>query len=121
MGKAEEAKEEAKPKPKRKPRSMALADFLTTDLGVFSGRPFQRFCDSKTASLRMFCLTSRYRAVLAGRYGLKHLTIKSPLRLLTLAALLPVTVITVDSVAYTVRETRLIDDGLLCEVSLQKT
>ena len=31
------------------------------------------------------------------------------------------TSITVDSVAYTVRETRLIDDGLLCEISLQKT
>ena len=31
------------------------------------------------------------------------------------------TSITVDSVAYTVRETRLIDDGLFCEISLQKT
>ena len=29
--------------------------------------------------------------------------------------------ITVDSVAYTVRETRQIGDGLLCEISLQKT
>ena len=31
------------------------------------------------------------------------------------------TSITVNSVAYTVRETRLIDDGLFCEISLQKT
>lgn len=29
--------------------------------------------------------------------------------------------ITVDSVAYTVREVRLIDDGKLCEIALQKT
>jgi hypothetical protein len=29
--------------------------------------------------------------------------------------------IEVDSVDYTVRETRLIGDGLLCEISLQKT
>ena len=29
--------------------------------------------------------------------------------------------ITVDGVAYTVRETRLIDDGRMCEVSLMKT
>ena len=29
--------------------------------------------------------------------------------------------IEVDSTDYTVRETRLIDDGLLCEISLQKT
>ena len=31
------------------------------------------------------------------------------------------TSITVNSVAYTVRETRLINDGLFCEISLQKT
>ena len=29
--------------------------------------------------------------------------------------------ITVDSVAYTVRDNRLIDDGVFCELSLQKT
>jgi hypothetical protein len=29
--------------------------------------------------------------------------------------------ITVDGTDYTVRETRLIDDGVLCEISLQKT
>ena len=28
---------------------------------------------------------------------------------------------TVDSVDYTVRETRLVGDGLICEISLQKT
>ena len=97
---------------------MALADFLTTDLGVFLNDPFAVSATSGATTGNV--LLDQPSQVLAGDMVLStdyQITAKAS----DFGTLTAGTGITVDSVAYTVRETRLIDDGLLCEISLQKT
>jgi|TARA_R100000084_G_scaffold108228_1_gene70365 hypothetical protein len=97
---------------------MALADFLTDDLAISLNDPFavSATAGSTTANVILdqpgevlangMVLTTDYTATAkAADFG----------------ALLRGDSITVDSVAYTVREVRPIDDGLLVEISLQKT
>ena len=97
---------------------MALADFLTTDLGVFLNDPFAVSATSGATTANV--LLDQPSQVLAGDMVLStdyQITAKTS----DFGTLLAGASITVDSVAYTVRETRLIGDGLLCEISLQKT
>ena len=97
---------------------MALADFLTTDLGVFLNDPFSVTATAGDTTAHV--LLDQPSQVLAGDMVLStdyQITAKAS----DFGSLVAGDSITVDSVAYTVRETRLIDDGLLCEVSLQKT
>ena len=97
---------------------MALADFLTTDLGVFLNDPFAVSATSGATTGNV--LLDQPSQVLAGDMVLStdyQITAKTS----DFGTLLAGASITVDSVAYTVRETRLIGDGLLCEISLQKT
>ena len=97
---------------------MALADFLVDDLGVFLDDPFAVSATSGATTAKV--ILDQPSQVLAGDMVLStdyQITAKAS----DFGALTAGTSITVDSVAYTVRETRLIDDGLLCEVSLQKT
>jgi len=97
---------------------MALADFLTDDLAVFFDDPFGVSATSGATTAKV--LLDQPSQVLAGDMVLTtdfQVTAKAS----DFGTLLAGASITVDSVAYTVRETRLIGDGLLCEISLQKT
>ena len=97
---------------------MALADFFTTDLGVFLDDPFAVSATSGATTANV--ILDQPSQVLAGDMVLTtdfQITAKTS----DFGTLLAGASITVDSVAYTVRETRLIGDGLLCEISLQKT
>ena len=97
---------------------MALADFLTTDLGVFLDDPFAVSATSGATTANV--LLDQPSQVLAGDMVL-HTDYQITAKASDFGSLIAGASITVDSVAYTVRETRLIDDGLLCEISLQKT
>ena len=97
---------------------MALADFLTTDLGVFLNDPFAVSATSGATTGNV--LLDQPSQVLAGDMVLStdyQITAKAS----DFGTLVAGDSIEVDSTDYTVRETRLIDDGLLCEISLQKT
>ncbi len=97
---------------------MALADFLTDDLDIFFDNPFGVSATSGSTTAKV--LLDEPSQVLAGDMVLTtdfQITAKTS----DFGTLLAGASITVDSVAYTVRETRLIGDGLLCEISLQKT
>ena len=97
---------------------MALADFLSNDLDVFFDAPFGVSATSGETTANV--LFDEPSQVLAGDMVLTtdyQITAKAS----DFGTLTAGTSITVNSVAYTVRETRLIDDGLLCEISLQKT
>ena len=97
---------------------MALADFLSNDLDIFFDNPFGVSATSGSTTAKV--LLDQPSQVLAGDMVLStdyQITAKAT----DFGTLTAGTSITVDSVAYTVRETRLIDDGLLCEISLQKT
>lgn len=97
---------------------MALADFLTADLDVFFDNPFAVSATSGATTGKV--LLDQPSQVLAGDMVLStdyQITAKAS----DFGTLLSGASITVDSVAYTVRETRLIGDGLLCEITLQKT
>lgn len=97
---------------------MALADFLTTDLGVFLNDPFSLTATSGSTTAHV--LLDQPTEVIAGDMVLTtdyQITAKAA----DFGTLVAGDSITVDSVAYVVRETRLIDDGLLCEITLQKT
>lgn len=82
-----------------------LADFgVTVSSGAVSGvgildMPGEAILDGMVISTdyRIRCLASEFGALAWGA------------------------AITVDSVAYTVREVRLVDDGVFCEITLQKT
>ena len=97
---------------------MALADFLSDDLGVFLDDPFGVSATSGSTTAKV--LLDQPSQVLAGDMVL-HTDYQITAKASDFGTLTAGTSITVDSVAYTVRETRLIDDGLLCEISLQKT
>lgn len=97
---------------------MALADFLTDDLGVFLDDPFGVSATSGSTTANV--LLDQPSQVLAGDMVL-HTDYQITAKASDFGFLIAGASITVDSVAYTVRETRLIDDGLLCEISLQKT
>ena len=97
---------------------MALADFLTNDLGVFLDDPFGVSATSGATTAKV--LLDQPSQVLAGDMVL-HTDYQVTAKASDFGSLIAGASITVDSVAYTVRETRLIDDGLLCEISLQKT
>ena len=97
---------------------MALADFLTDDLDIFFDNPFGVSATSGATTAKV--LLDQPSQVLAGDMVLTtdfQITAKTS----DFGALLAGADIEVDSVDYTVRETRLIGDGLLCEISLQKT
>ena len=97
---------------------MALADFLADDLDIFFDDPFGLSATSGATTAKV--LLDQPSQVLAGDMVLTtdfQVTAKAS----DFGTLLAGASITVDSVAYTVRETRLIGDGLLCEISLQKT
>ena len=93
------------------------ANFLADDLAVF----LDDFAVSATAGgTTAKVLLDQPSQVLAGDMVLStdyQITAKAS----DFGSLVAGDSITVDSVNYTVRETRLIDDGLVCEVSLQKT
>tara|TARA_X000001382_G_C3155803_1_gene174507 strand:+ start:782 stop:1075 length:294 start_codon:yes stop_codon:yes gene_type:complete len=97
---------------------MALAGFLTTDLGVFLDDPFAVSATSGATTANV--LLDQPSQVLAGDMVL-HTDYQITAKASDFGSLIAGASITVDSVAYTVREARLIDDGLLCEISLQKT
>jgi hypothetical protein len=97
---------------------MALADFLTDDLDIFFDDPFGVSATSGSTTAKV--LLDQPSQVLAGDMVLStdfQITAKTS----DFGTLLAGADIEVDSVDYTVRETRLIGDGLLCEISLQKT
>ena len=97
---------------------MALADFLTNDLDIFFDNPFGVSATSGATTAKV--LLDQPSQVLAGDMVLTtdfQITAKAS----DFGTLLAGADIEVDSVDYTVRETRLIGDGLLCEISLQKT
>ena len=97
---------------------MALADFLSNDLDIFFDNPFGVSATSGDTTAKV--LLDQPSQVLAGDMVLTtdfQITAKTS----DFGTLLAGTSITVDSVDYTVRETRLVGDGLLCEISLQKT
>ena len=97
---------------------MALADFLTNDLDIFFDNPFGVSATSGSTTAKV--LLDQPSQVLAGDMVLStdfQITAKTS----DFGTLLAGADIEVDSVDYTVRETRLIGDGLLCEISLQKT
>ena len=97
---------------------MALADFLTNDLDIFFDNPFGVSATSGDTTAKV--LLDQPSQVLAGDMVLTtafQITAKTS----DFGTLLAGADIEVDSVDYTVRETRLIGDGLLCEISLQKT
>ncbi|WP_291810704.1 hypothetical protein [Limnobacter sp.] len=97
---------------------MALADFLTDDLDIFFDNPFGVSATSGSTTAKV--LLDQPSQVLAGDMVLTtdfQITAKTS----DFGTLLAGADIEVDSVDYTVRETRLIGDGLLCEISLQKT
>ena len=97
---------------------MALADFLTNDLDIFFDNPFGVSATSGSTTAKV--LLDQPSQVLAGDMVLTtdfQITAKTS----DFGTLLAGADIEVDSVDYTVRETRLIGDGLLCEISLQKT
>ena len=97
---------------------MALADFLTDDLDIFFDNPFGVSATSGSTTAKV--LLDQPSQVLAGDMVLStdfQITAKTS----DFGTLLAGADIEVDSVDYTVRETRLIGDGLLCEISLQKT
>ena len=97
---------------------MALADFLTDDLDIFFDNPFGVSATSGATTAKV--LLDQPSQVLAGDMVLStdfQITAKTS----DFGTLLAGADIEVDSVDYTVRETRLIGDGLLCEISLQKT
>jgi len=92
-------------------------DALANDLGVFLGD----FNVSATAgSTTANVILDQPSQVLAGDMVL-HTDYQITAKASDFGSLIAGASITVDSVAYTVRETRLIDDGLLCEISLQRT
>lgn len=92
-------------------------DALSDDLGVFLGD----FNVSATAgSTTGNVILDQPSQVLAGDMVLTtdyQITAKAS----DFGSLVAGASITVDGTDYTVRETRLIDDGVLCEISLQKT
>ena len=97
---------------------MALADFLNNDLAVALNDPFavSATAGSTTANV----LLDMPGEVIAGGMVLSTdytITAKNT----DFGTLVSGDSITVDSVAYTVRENRLIGDGLIVEISLQKT
>ena len=97
---------------------MALADFLSSDLDVFFDAPFGVSATSGDTTAQV--LLDQPSQVLAGDMVLStdfQITAKTS----DFGTLLAGASITVNSVAYTVRETRLIGDGLHCQISLQKT
>ena len=97
---------------------MALADFLTDDLDIFFDNPFGVSATSGATTAKV--LLDQPSQVLAGDMVLTtdfQITAKTS----DFGTLLAGASITVDSVDYTVRETRLVGDGLICEISLQKT
>ena len=97
---------------------MALADFLTDDLDIFFDNPFGVSATSGSTTAKV--LLDEPSQVLAGDMGLStdfQITAKTS----DFGTLLAGADIEVNSVDYTVRETRLIGDGLLCVISLQKT
>ena len=97
---------------------MALADFLSNDLDIFFDNPFGVSATSGDTTAKV--IFDRPTQVLAGDMVLTtdyQITAKTS----DFGTLLAGASITVNSVAYTVRETRLVGDGLHCEISLQKT
>ncbi len=97
---------------------MALADFLSDDLAVALGDPFAVSATAGATTANV--LLDMPGEVLAGGMVLSTdytITAKKT----DFGTLVSGDAITVDSVAYTVRENRPIGDGLLVEISLQKT
>ena len=97
---------------------MALADFLSDDLDIFFDNPFGVSATSGATTAKV--IFDEPDQVLAGDMVLStdyRITAKTS----DFGTLLAGVSITVNSVAYTVRETRRIGDGLFCEISLQKT
>lgn len=97
---------------------MATADFLSDDLGVFLGDPFS--VSATYGNTTADVLLDQPSQVIAGDMVLTtdyQITAKAS----DFGSLVGGDSITVDGKAYVVRETRLMDDGLLCEITLQKT
>jgi hypothetical protein len=97
---------------------MALADFLADDLAVALDDPFavSATAGSTTANV----LLDMPGEVIAGGMVLSTdytVTAKNS----DFGSLVSGDSITVDSIDYTVRETRLVGDGLMVEIALQKT
>jgi len=97
---------------------MALADFISTDLGGFLDDPFAVSATSGATTAKV--ILDQPGEVLADGMGLST-DYTATAKATDFGSLLRGDSITVDSVAYTVREVRPIDDGLLVEISLQKT
>ena len=97
---------------------MALADFISTDLGVFLDDPFAVSATSGATTAKV--ILDQPGEVLANGMVLST-DYTATAKATDFGSLLRGDSITVDSVAYTVREVRPIDDGLLVEISLQKT
>ena len=96
---------------------MALADFLSNDLDIFFGPPFGVSATSGSTTANV--LLDEPTEFVAGDMVLStdyQITAKTS----DFGTLLAGASITVNSVAYKVRETRLIGDGLKCQISLQK-
>ena len=97
---------------------MALADFLTDDLAIALDDPFavSATAGSTTANV----ILDQPGEVLANGMVIST-DYTATAKAADFGSLLSGDSITVDSVAYTVREVRPTDDGLLVEISLQKT
>ena len=97
---------------------MALADFLSSDLDTFFDDPFAVSATAGDTTGKV--IFDQPDEVLAGGMVLStdyQITAKAS----EFGSLTADDAITVNSVNYTVRQTRLIGDGLLCEITLQKT
>ena len=97
---------------------MPLADFLTTDLGVFLDDPFAVSATAGDTTANV--ILDQPGEVLANGMVLST-DYTATAKASDFGSLLRGDAISVDSVNYTVREVRPIDDGLLVEISLQKT
>ena len=97
---------------------MALADFLSADLGVAFGDPFAVSATSGDTTANVL-LDMPSEIVANGMVLSTDYTVTA--KVSDFGSLVRGDAIAVDSVNYTVRETRLIGDGLVVEIAIQKT
>ena len=96
---------------------MTLADFIKGDLLVFLGDPFAVLATAGKTTAQV--LLDEPSQALAGDVVLTT-DYQITARAADFGHLLAGDAITVNGTQYTVRDARLIDDGVLCEISLQK-
>ena len=96
---------------------MSLADFIKQDLSVFLGDPFA--VEARTETVTAKVILDEPSQALAGDVVLTT-DYQITARASDFGNLLAGDSITVNKIKFTVRDVRLIDDGVLCEISLQK-